>query len=328
MHRVQSGWEVFKRSLKFIFQKPFLLIPMLIAWVIYIVVAVWAQGQFDFNNMETAELLLVLFGFTCLSTFTIATASLFVLELLEQHETTGKMNPFKALLDMITKDFWRALPLIIAWSIIDFVLMIVVAFLDSTRKRKNGPKRPKGFLQRSVEAFKDLVRMGSMTVFTVVAWEELGPKASFDKGFKVFKKQFAEMLTGFGLNKVIGLIMGLPIFLVVLIMNTGALPQEETMIGLIIYMSIVWSLSKLIEQLYVSELYLWYKHYELAIADAKNRGVNPPDSIYDVPKPSFTDNKFDLIKENSNVTYSPLREKTKNANNSNNEEDPFAQYDK
>ena len=283
--------------MKFIFKKPLLLIPMLVAWGVYVLVAFEAQARLDFDSMEIPGLLLVLFLFTCLSTFTIATSSLFILELLEQHETTGRMNPFKALFDMITKDFWRALPIIIVWSIVDFILMIVIALLDSTRSRKNKPKRPKGPMQRAVEAFRDLVRMGSMTVFTVIAWEDLGPKASFDKGFDVFKRQFAEMLTGFGLGKLVGLLLGIPMLLVYFGLQAEMLPQEETYIGIIIYSSIVWSLKKLIEQLYVSELYLWYKHYEDARADAKRRGTTPPSSLYDIPQPSFTDSNFDLKKE-------------------------------
>ena len=93
-------------------------------------------------------------------------------------------------------------------------------------------------------------------------------------------------------------------------------------------MSIVWSLGKLIEQLYVSELYLWYKHYENAIEKAKKTGSTPPKSLYDVPKPSFTDDVFDLAEEgpsNSNTTDQSVESKSKDPIN---EEDPFAQYDK
>ena len=297
MQRVQSGWTVFKRILSFIFRKPYLLIPMLLAWAVYVGAAYWIYANLDIEGMEIVMQLVVLFAFTCLSTFTIGIASLFILELIEQHETTGRMNPFKALLEMLIKDLWRALPIIIVWSIVDFVLLLVIALLNSTRKRKHGPRRPKGFIQRAVEAFRDLVRMGSMTVFTVIAWENLGPKASFDKGYGVFKKQFAEMLTGFGLNKIMGLLLGVPVILVIIGLNMEMLPVEPTMIGLVIYMSIVWSLGKLIEQLFVSELYLWYLHYEKAVEDAKRRGTEPPKSLNDVPKPSFTDDNFDLKEE-------------------------------
>lgn len=301
MQSIQSGWSVFKKNLKLIFSKPLLLIPMMLAWVISTIVAIWFFSTYNLESMEIAPLLLVLFGFTFLSTFTIAIASLFILEMLEQHERTGKMNPFKALIEMLTKDLWRSLPIIIVWSLVDFVLVIVIAILDSTRKRKNRPRRPRGPIQRAVEAFRDMVRMGSMTVFTVIAWETLGPKESFDKGFKVFKNRFAEMLVGFGLNKVAGLILVIPVFIVVIGLYGGLLPVQGTIIGIIIYVSIVWSLRKLIEQLFVSELYLWYMHYERAIKKAKKLGEEPPTSLYDVPRPSFTDNNYDLLKENETI---------------------------
>ena len=139
-----------------------------------------------------------------------------------------------------------------------------------------------------------------MTVFTVIAWEKLGPKDSFDKGFDVFKRQFAEMLTGFGLNKITGFLLGIPlIFAMIILQNATVVNADVTLIILVVYISIVWSVGKLIEQLFVSELYLWYKHYERACAKAKKWGETPPKSMYDVPKPSFTDSNFDLIDENA-----------------------------
>ncbi len=298
MNSIRSGWTVYKRILKLIFTKPFLLLPMMMAWAVYIYVAFWFKNTYQLETMGTGTLLLILFGFTFLSTFTIGVASLFILELMEQHETTGSMNPFKALFDMLSKDLWRALPIIFIWSCVDFVLVMLITILNSSRKRKNRPRRPKGPIQRAVEAFRDLVRMGSMTVFTVIAWEPLGPKESFDKGYSVFKHRFSEMLVVFGLNKITGFLLGIPIMIVIISVRADLLPVQTTMIGLIIYMSVIWSLGKLIEQLFVSELYLWYTHYERAMTNAKRSQTEPPESLYDVPKPSFTDNHFDLIKEN------------------------------
>ncbi|MFW6272332.1 MAG: hypothetical protein ACOC2U_00965 [bacterium] len=298
MKAIQSGWTVFKRNLKFIFSKPLLLIPMMLAWAIYVFLALWFSSTYNLGSMEIETLLLVLFAFTFVSTFTIGIASLFILEMLEQHERTGKMNVFKALYDMLTKDLWRSLPIIILWSLIDFLLVILISILSSARKRNNKTTRPKGPIQRAVEGFRDLVRMGSMTVFTVIAWEDLGPKRSFDKGFSVFKYRFSQMLVGFGLNKITGLLLAIPIIIVALALRAGSLPLQATLIGLIIYISIIWSLRKLIEQLFVSELYLWYIHYERARAKAMKLGTEPPSSLYDVPRPSFADNNYDLLKEN------------------------------
>ncbi|MDA3931530.1 MAG: hypothetical protein PF513_02200 [Tenericutes bacterium] len=297
MKTIGTGWSVFKKNLKLIFSKPYLLLPMMVAWGVFIYTTYWFNTNYNLAEMDISMLLLVLFGFIFLSTFTIGVASLFVLEMLEQHETTGKINPFKALLDMITRDLWRALPIIILWSLVDFILTIIISILDSGRKRKNRPRRSKGPIQRAVEAFRDLVRMGSMTIFTVIAWENLGSKASFDKGYSVFKNRFSEMLVGFGLNKIFGLILVIPIIIVSFALRAGVLPFQTTSIALIIYISVVWSLRKLIEQLFVSELYLWYKHYELTIKKADRLGTKPPSSLYDVPRPSFSDKNYDLLKE-------------------------------
>jgi hypothetical protein len=297
MKTIQSGWSVFKRTLKLIFSKPYLLIPMIIAWLALVFASIWFNSTYNLETMEILELLLVLFASTFLSTFTIGIASLFILEMIEQLETRGKINPFKALFDMLSKDLWRALPIIILWSLADFILILIISFLDSLRKRKNRPKRPKGPIQRAVEAFRDLVRMGSMMVFTVIAWENLGPKQSFDKGYRVFKYRFSELLVGWGLNKVMGILLVIPVILVYIGLQANLLPLQATLIGLIIYISIMWSLRKLIEQLFVSELYLWYLHYERAKAKAMSTGSEPPASLYDVERPFFTDKNYDLVQE-------------------------------
>lgn len=297
MHTIQSGWSVFKRTLKLILSKPYLLLPMFFAWLVYLMVGFWFFSTYNIETMETLQLLLLIFGFTFLSTFTIGIASLFILEMIEQLESRGKINPFKALFDMLSKDLWRALPLIILWSLIDFVLVLIIGFLDAGRKRKNRPRRPKGPIQRAVEAFRDFVRMGSMMIFTVIAWENLGPKQSFDKGYRVFKHRFSELLVGWGLNKVTGFLLGIPIILVFLALQAHLLPLRPTFLGLIIYLSIIWSLRKLIEQLFVSELYLWYLHYEKAINQAHLSGQTPPASMQDVKRPFFTDNNLDLLKQ-------------------------------
>jgi len=297
MHTIQSGWSVFKRNLKLIFSKPYLLIPMFFSWLILFFASIWFNTTYNIETMELIELLLVLFAFTFLSTFTIGIASLLILEMIEQLESKGKINPFKALFDMLSRDLWRALPIIILWSLVDFILAIIIGFLNSGRKRKNRPKRPKGPIQRAVEAFRDMVRMGSMMIFTVIAWENLGPKQSFDKGYRVFKYRFSELVVGWGLNKVFGFLLGIPIILFLLALQAHLLPLQVTFIVLIIYISFIWSLRKLIEQLFVSELYLWYLHYERDVDKAKSTGSTPPNSIHDVKRPFFTDKNLDLFTE-------------------------------
>jgi hypothetical protein len=297
MKTIQSGWSVFKRNLKLIFSKPYLLIPMIIALLAPILAAIWFNATYNVETMEILELLLVLFAFTFISIFSIGVASLFILEIIEQLESRGKINPFKALFDMLSKDLWRALPIIILWSLIDFILYLLILLLDATRSRKNRPKRPRGPIQRAVEAFRDLIRMGSMMIFTVIAWEKLGPKESFDKGYRVFKYRFSELLVGWGLNKVMGIILAIPLILIFIALAANLLPLQTTLISVIIYTSIILSLRKLIEQLFVSELYLWYLHYERAKAKALSTGSEPPASMYDIKRPFFTDSNYDLVQE-------------------------------
>ena len=104
------------------------------------------------------------------------------------------------------------------------------------------------------------------------------------------------MLTGVGLSKVTGLLLMIPILIGVAFLQSETSPSETITIVMIVYMSVVWSLGKLIEQLYVSETYLWYKHFEDAQDKANKWNEEIPKSIHDIPRPSFADDKEDLQK--------------------------------
>ncbi|AIO19291.1 hypothetical protein KQ51_01415 [Candidatus Izimaplasma bacterium HR1] len=291
MQGIREGFAIYKKNFIFIFKHPFTLIPFLLALGASIFAGIYVNSVFDLDSLSIVQLLGLVYLLTIVSTFSISVASLFILELLEQHETTGKMRPLKALADMLTKDLWRALPIIIVWSIIDFIITLILAVFSALRKNKNGrTTRPAGPLERAVRILQTTVRMGMMVIFTVIAWDDKGPKASFDEGMKVYKNSLATMLTGVGVSEITAIILIVPLILVQLLSKFVYIPIDIFLPATYIYLAVSWSIGKLIEQLYVSELYLWNIHYEKALENNENIT-----SIYDVRKPSFTDNSFDLL---------------------------------
>ena len=293
MEGIRDGFTIFKNNLGFIIKHPFTLLPLLLAlgasgWGAY-----YARTLVDVDALTVAELLGMAYLISAISTFSISIAALFIVELLEQHETTGVMNPFTALGDLLTKDLWRALPIIILWSIIDFLISLLINMLAAARRdRKNSRRRHrKSWLEHALEAFQIMFRMKMMLAFTIIGWDSKGPIASYDRASHIYKTNFSTGLTGVGLSKFVSFISMVPAILVLVIgQNIGA-PQGTLYTIVLVYLIIAWSIGRLIEQLYVSELYLWHLHYETA----KQRSTsNKTLTLIDVKRPSFSDNKQDL----------------------------------
>jgi hypothetical protein len=288
---IRQGWTIYKRIFVFAITRPFVVIPFVLAMGTAFYLMNLFIVTYDIYSFTEIELLLTLYLFSVISTFTISIASLFVVELLEQHETTGRMNPFTALIDMLTRDLWRALPFIFIWSIMDFIITLLIGFLRRLRQDKDGnTTRPPGPLELSIKAFEKGLRMGMMLMFTIIGWEDISPMDAYRKGKNVFEYQLSTFLSGIGFSIITGLILVVPSLVVLMI----AIPGNIKLMILLFYIPFAWGMGKLIEQLYVSELYLWYYKYMEARKLAKQHGDDVPESLFSFPRPSFTDKVYDL----------------------------------
>lgn len=295
---IAAGFETYWNNVKFIVKHPFMLIPFIIALLASSYLVYYISGMVDIDALTTIEMLGLAFLFTVITTFFISITALFVLELLEQHETNGQMKPGKALKDMLTKDLWRALPFIIVWAIIDFIIMLLLAMVeaskdddDSYRKRRRDRRRTQG-----LKLFQTTIRMGTMTIFTIIAWENRSIKESYQKGMQVFKDKILVLIGGSALSRVTSLIMLGPVIGLYLIAYYTEIDMTVIYYIIMIYLVISWSFGRLVEQLYVSEYYLWYYKFEEAQEDAKRYHKEVPKGMHDIEKPSFSDNVLALEK--------------------------------
>ncbi len=285
------GLSIYKQNLIFIFKHPFMLIPYVFTLGINMVGMYYLYDWLYAPEMEVEITLLLIYLISVLSTFTIGITSLFILEMVEQLETVGKINIFKAIKDMVVQDLWQALPLILLWSVLDFILVILTAV--TKRKSRNGHSSHT-FLSRIVDTFRETIKLGMMVSFASVAWENYGIGYSYRRGVSVYKSHLTEILTGVGVSKITGFltILILPVFYIMISLD---LPIVTIIIVVALLFSIIWSMGKLVEQLYTAELFLWVKHYEKAREKAEKDGLEMPGSIRDVAQPSFVDNVFDLV---------------------------------
>jgi hypothetical protein len=226
----------------------------------------------------------------------IAIASLVVLELLEQHETNGKMRIGKALIDAIFKDLIRALPVILIWSMIQFILMIIDSIFSG------GKNKRRGFLSIStlIRAITRGIRMAVMMILASVAWEQLPIIKSYKKGLNVFQDNFVEATSAVTISPLISYVCILPLILAVLVIDS-----LEITVGIwfsyaaVIYLTIVYSIGLLIEQIFVAELYLWYKAYENEVDIARMNNDYAPNSLKDIKRPSLLNDVPDMVFKNN-----------------------------
>lgn len=283
--KIKSAWSILTKSIKFMFKKPLCLIPFIFAIVLNTILVVYIQLNVALETLSNSALFGLLFLIVFIETFITSIASLILLELLEQYETDGDMRFGKAVGDALTRDLFRSLPIIIGWSIIQFILMLLEAVFsgDSENRRKS-------FVSRFFKTLQRGVRMGAMLIMSAIAWEDISPSKAYAKGKYVYKKYFVELASSFGLIPLFNIFLLIPLILIIIIISFTGVPLGVWFIYvMIIYFTLTYSAGLLLEQLFAAELYLWYRVYEKERDQTKIEGHDSPSNLYDVKKPSFFD---------------------------------------
>jgi len=131
-------------------------------------------------------------------------------------------------------------------------------------------------------------------ILPAVAWEELSPIKAIKKGLTVLRGNLPEFLTGFALTEVFASIVFLPAAIIFYIDSKfGVIFPEFVWYFVLVYIAFSWSLTFLVEQLYVAELYLWHIKWEDECQFAKQEGKELPNLPVN-SKPSFFDEDYSL----------------------------------
>lgn len=292
------GWEIFKSSLRFMLKNPFTLVPILMGGGAFLGVVYWGITTYDISEFTNTEALIALFVYTSAFTVCISISSLVLLELLEQKETKGRMNIFTAIFDALVRDLIRAIPLILFWSVVKFLLLLLELAIAAANSRENGnrtyrSRRRERRTSRWIDTLKTGTRMGVMISLSAIAWEPVGPFKAMKKGLKVYKSHFATMVAGIGLSKILKLIVFLPGIVILLIAFQFPVVPDAVLYGVVIYTGIAWAIGIMMEQLYTAELYMWYMMYEKEVEEGQVTG-NIPKNMMEVKKPSFLDETPDF----------------------------------
>ena len=291
---LKKAMSVFRGSLRFFRKHPKCIIPLLVVWCIYAGITLWIEFSLDFDQFTTAQAWAIVFGIYVLYSFLFGVSCLVLLELIQQLEHGQRPSFFRAFFDTLIRNFWKAFPILLVWAVFWLLLSVLDALLSSKKDDEDDDGSPafsakaavgtmlgtdrKFSLSRTfISAMKKGLRMFVFLIMPAIAWEDLDPIAAVKKGTKTLKNTKGHFLAAYGLTEIFFLVVFLPPCLIYSLDDKLALALPEPFWWFVlIYIACATSLTYLIEQLYVAQLYLWHINWEKDCARLKAQKKIPP----------------------------------------------------
>lgn len=307
---VKTGKGLLLQSVKALRKYPLLIAPLLITWIIYAPIVIWAKFFIEWEAYlwyeQSAILFSIIFSFSIL----LGVSCLILLELIQQIESGEPLRLSGAARQVFSFDFIRAFPIILVWSLLWFILTIIKIIFtrrsDSTdsEDKANAENAARALIRSDSDwsfsgAFIDMVQKGMrMIVFLIlpaIAWENHSTLPAFRKGIAALKAHLKVFIAGFVLTDLAAWIVMFPAALTLYISAKLKIHfSDEVWTIVIIYIAFAWSFTFFIEQMFAAELYLWHLKWEKACSIAVAEGKTLP-HLAEVRTPSLLNNVPDLV---------------------------------
>jgi hypothetical protein len=307
---IRTASELIKQSLILLGKRPSLLVPLLTCWVLYAPIVLYFKFFFDWSPYPTSSVLLIVLGIITVFSLIIGVSCLILLELIEQIENNENVSVLNAFWSVIKSDFLRALPILLVWALLWFIIHVIQAFF----RRRNSSGKDENFSAQNAartlagmnsswslsgaffEALKKGLRMIVFLILPAIAWEELSPISATKKGLSILRAHISEFATGFVLSEAVSVFAFLPAAIIVYVTDKfDIVLSNEVWFGVIIYCAFAWSFSLYIEQMFAAELYLWHMKWVEASEIAKKNKKSPP-TFRRIKPPSILDDVPELVK--------------------------------
>jgi len=307
---IRTASELIKQSLVVLGKRPSLLMPLLMCWMFYAPIVLYFQFFFNWFQYPTFSVLLIVLGIITVFSLIIGISCLILLELIEQIEKGENASVLNAIWSIIKSDFLRALPILLVWALLWFIIHVVQAFFQ----RRNSSNDDEDFSARNAartlagmdsgwslssaffEALKKGLRMIVFLILPAIAWEELSPISATKKGLSILRAHISEFATGFVLSEAVSTLVLLPAGIIFYITGKFHIVLSDGFwFGVIIYCAFAWSFALYIEQMFAAELYLWHLKWVKAREIAKKNNKRPP-TFSRIKPPSILDDVPELAK--------------------------------
>ncbi|MEE3077741.1 MAG: hypothetical protein VX341_00290 [Bdellovibrionota bacterium] len=310
MKSLYEAFEIILKGTIALLSYPKLLVPVLFTWALYAPTILYFRYSFDWSVYDLKSQLSIHFLIIFFLSFILSFSCMMLLELIEHIESGKKASLLKAFYDCLFKNTLKALPIMLLWAIIWFVITILQAIFS--RKDKNGGENSELSLENANRTLSGIdnrmttiqallhmlnkgVRMISFTIFPAICWEDKGPIDSIRSGFNVVAKRWQIFLSGYLLTEVVLGLIFFPIWIYFVIIDDFHINTHVYVDALVlIYISFTWSYYIFIEQIFCAELYLWQKNYLRAVEVSIKIGRHIPE-FSEVKKPCLIDEIDDFV---------------------------------
>lgn len=305
---INNTFSILGDAIKILIKYPVLLLPIFISWIIYAAIVLYFEYYFDWKIISTLQVglgigFLIIFAL-CL-VFSIS--SFAMLEIIQQIETKSKISFFKAVDEVVRKDFLKALPIMLVWAIIWFTIEILELLFSRKDSDGNNEKTYEN-MAKSLSGYKsfslsgltfDLIKSGVrfivFFIYPSIAWEDEGPINAVKKGFLGIKNNISEFTMGFFSIEAIAVLIFIPAGIMFWLSDeVGLVFSDTTWQCLILYIAFAGSLYLYLQQMFAALLYMWNMKWNHAAQKAMENGMPVP-AIRDIKKPDLLDDIPDLL---------------------------------
>jgi hypothetical protein len=190
------------------------------------------------------------------------------------------------------------------WAIFWFVLVVLKALAksgDNNSDEENAENVARtlagaddgSLFSFSIDTLIKGIRMIAFLIIPAFAWENMGIRESFSRGYEILRQRRAEFIAGFTLSLAVEFVIFLPAGIMFYLSDKGMLFPDWSWFVCIFYIGLAWSYSIYLEQMFAAELYLWQMTYEKEFTKAA-RNKTPWPKFAEVRRPSIVDNIPDM----------------------------------
>lgn len=302
--RMYSSTILIFNGLRILLKYPLLLLPIFVSWIIYAAITIYFNYYFNNDKLMPEQIILLAFGIVLSYCIIFSISALIQLEIIQQIEAKQKVNLSQAIYETFAKDFVKALPIIIIWAIIWFVLTILEAIF-TRRNNKNRDERPAATYEnfaKTLGGYKNFslidlsfdlvtsgVRMIAFFMYPAIALEDETTINAIKKGFSTISGNLVEFASGFIQTEMALSIILIPAAIIFGLSDGMQIKfPKEVWIGVTIYIGFATTLYLYLQQMFASSLYIWNMRWEKAVRKAKIY-KQPMPNIEDIPKPYLLD---------------------------------------
>jgi len=316
-----NSFSFIDSSFRVFLKYPKLLFPIILMWIIYIPILIYGINLINWRAENLWDIIYPLFFLYLIYVLLLSIACSTLLEMIQQTENKEKPSLVKSLKITFTENFNDMLPILIVWAVLWIVATTIEIIFSRVRKIyktfhdikstkineevEDETEMAINFLKGDfkftpsvffIEVLKRGLRMIVLLIFPAIAWDNLDFYDATKKAFKIINSEFIVFASGFLTTGLVILFIFLPPVFALYMQYTGnANMGPFNYFVMVVYTLFALSYAIYIEQMFMAQLYLWYRKWEEIAMKSLEKGYKIPD-IEDIPVPSLLDNINDLKK--------------------------------